>query len=60
MWLMSDNIYRSADGGYVNRCDNVQWNLTAAQALGVDVGSVATTLPALSELIAMGHAVLEF
>jgi len=60
MWLMSDNIYRSADGGYANRCDNVQWNLTEAQAMGVDVGSVATTLPTLEELVAMGRAVLEF
>ena len=60
MWLMSNNIYRSTDGGYANRCDNVQWNLTEAQAMGVDVGSVATTLPTLEELVAMGRAVLEF
>jgi hypothetical protein len=60
MWLMSNNIYRSSDGGYVNRCDDVSWNLTSAQQLGVDVGSVATTLPSIDELVAIGHALLEF
>ena len=59
MWLLSDNVYRSADGGYRNACGGAVWNLTQAQALGVDVGSVTTTLPSTDELVAMGMAVLE-
>jgi hypothetical protein len=58
MWLLSDNIYRSADGGYRNACGGAVWNLTEAQALGVDVGSVTTTLPSTDELVAMGKAIL--
>ena len=60
MWLMSSNIYRSADGGYQNRCDKESWSLAQAQALGVDVGSVNTTLPSTDELVALGHAMLDF
>ena len=60
MWLMSDNVYMSPDGGYVNRCNADAWNLTQAQALGVDVGSVVTTLPSTDELVAMGHNLLQF
>ena len=60
MWLMSGNIYRSPDGSYRNVCNGNAWNLTQAQALGVDVGSVATTLPSTDELVAMGHALLQF
>jgi len=60
MWLMSGNIYRSADGSYRNVCNGATWNLSQAQALGVDVGSVATTLPSTDELVAMGHSLLQF
>jgi hypothetical protein len=60
MWLMSNNIYRSTDASYRNNCDKVTWNLTEAQALGVDVGSVLAALPSTDELVAMGHALLQF
>jgi hypothetical protein len=60
MWLMSDNVYRSTDGTYVNRCDDQDWNLTQAQRLGVDVGSAVTTLPTVEELTAMAHSLLQF
>jgi hypothetical protein len=43
-----------------SRCNQDNWNLTQAQALGVDVGSVATTLPSTDELVAMGHNLLQF
>ena len=60
MWLMSDNIYMSPDGSYRNVCNGNAWNLTMAQALGVDVGSVTSTLPDTDQLVAMGHALLQF
>ncbi len=60
MWLMSDNTYMSADGGYQNVCNSTNFNLTEAQALGVDIGSIATTLPTVGALVAMGHALLDF
>ena len=60
MWLMSGNTYMSTDGGYQNVCNSTNFNLTEAQALGVDVGSVATTLPTVDALVAMGHALLDF
>jgi hypothetical protein len=60
MWLMSDNVYRSADGSYVNRCDDQDWNLTQAQHLGVDVGSSVAALPTIDELTAMAQTLLQF
>ena len=60
MWLLSGNVYRNAGAAYVNRCAGSVWNLTQAQALGVDVGSVVAPLPSTDELVAMGHAMLQF
>lgn len=55
MWLLSSNIYMSSDGSYSNTCNHSTWNLTQAQAMGVDIGSVATTLPTTQELVEMGN-----
>lgn len=60
MWLLSGNSYMSQDGGYHNRCNNSDWSLAEAQAKGVDVGSSNATLPTIDELVALGHALLEF
>jgi hypothetical protein len=60
MWLMSGNTYMSQDGGYQNHCNRSDWTLADAQAMGVDIGSVNSTLPSLQQLLDMAHALLQF
>lgn len=57
---MLNNVYYSSDGGYQMNCKSTIWNLTEAQAVGVDVGSSTFLLPTAEELTAMGHDVLQF
>jgi hypothetical protein len=57
---MSGNTYMNAAANYSLRCNHSVWSLPQAQALGVDVGSVVRLPPSTEELVAMGHAMLEF
>ena len=54
------NTYLSAAGGYAMSCGKAVWDLPAAQALGVDVGSTTGPLPSVAEIVAAAHALLEF
>lgn len=57
---MKGNSYFSPNGDYHMHCRGTTWNLTQAQALGIDVGSTVSTLPALDALVAMAHDRLQF
>jgi hypothetical protein len=57
---MANNTYLSADAGYSMNCRGMVWNLSQAQALGVDVGSIVGTAPSAEDLVAMGHDRLQF
>ena len=60
MFLMSFNNYFTGDGSYYNRCNESSWDLTEAQARGVDAGSTVATLPTVDEIVALAHAILGF
>lgn len=55
---LSDNRYFSANAGYVLNCGGASWNLTQAQARGLDLRSSLHTLPTLQELLGMMKALL--
>ena len=57
---MKNNKYMSSTGDYVMHCRSDSLNFSAAQALGVDVGSTVGALPSLEALVDMGHDVLQF
>jgi hypothetical protein len=57
---MRGNTYRSNGSQYRMNCRGTVWNLTQAQAMGVDEGSTTGELPTPDELVAMGHGVLNF
>ena len=57
---LRDNTYLSATGGYAMDCHGERWNLTQAQAMGVDEGSTTGPLPTAGEVVAMGRALLQF
>ena len=57
---MQGNSYFSLTGDYRMHCRGTVWNLTQAQALGIDLGSTVSTLPSLAQLVAMGHDRLQF
>ena len=52
--------YFTGDGSYYNRCNESSWDLTEAQARGVDAGSTVATLPTVDEIVALAHAILGF
>ena len=56
----SGNTYASDDGNYAFPCGKATWNLTQAQAAGVDVGSVLVPVPTTDEVVAAAHALLQF
>ena len=58
--IFSQNKYANPPGVYEFRCGKSSWNLTAAQAMGVDVGSVLIPLPSTADIVAAGRALLEF
>jgi hypothetical protein len=58
--LLSSNTYLSGEGSYSLKCGGSTWMLAQAQAAGVDVGSTIGPLPALADLVALGHAMLGF
>ena len=58
--LFSNNIYASDDGLYAMKCGAQTWNLTQAQAHGVDAGSVLTPPPSVDEVVAAARALLHF
>jgi len=39
---------------------STSWNLSQAQALGIDLGSKIITLPSTEDIIAAGRALLQF
>jgi hypothetical protein len=58
--IFSKNTYANPPGVYEFKCGKQSWNLTQAQAVGVDVGSVLVPLPSTDDIIAAGRALLEF
>ena len=58
--LFSNNRYANPEGNYSFHCGKATWSLAEAQAHGVDVGSVIAPLPSTADIIAAGHALLEF
>ena len=57
---LSDNNYFSASAGYVLNCGGASWNLSEAQARGLDLRSSLHPLPTLEGLLGMIRALLEF
>jgi hypothetical protein len=58
--LFSSNSYFSDDGGWEMTCGKTKWNLSQAQALGVDAGSTAGLAPGTADIIQQGRALLQF
>jgi len=56
---LANNTWSSETGAYALRCGKTSWTLAAAQALGVDVGSVVVPVPATADVIAAGRALLQ-
>jgi len=49
-----------SNSSYALHCNASLWNISEAQARGIDLGSTLSSLPTVSELVAMGHDVLQF
>lgn len=58
--LFSANKYANPESNYSFHCGKSMWSLAEAQAHGVNVGSVIIPLPSTADIIAAGHALLEF
>jgi hypothetical protein len=58
--LFSANTYASDDGVWAMTCGDAHWNLSQAQALGVDVGSALVTPPTVDQVVASARALLHF
>ena len=58
--LFSNNVYAADDGLYSMKCGSATWNLTQAQARGVDTGSVLAPPPDVDAVIAAARALLHF
>ena len=54
------NTYASDDAVYAFPCGKATWNLSQAQAAGVDVGSVLVPVPTTDEVVAAARALLQF
>ena len=57
---MKNNRYYTLTGDYHMHCRGTMWNISQAQAVGIDLGSSVQTLPTVGELVAMGHDRLQF
>jgi hypothetical protein len=58
--LFSNNVYASDDGVYTMKCGAQTWNLSQAQAHGVDAGSVLIAPPTVDAVVAAARALLHF
>lgn len=58
--LFSGNTYASDDGEWLMKCGDETWNLTQAQAMGVDVGSALVPPPTVDQVVAAARALLHF
>lgn len=58
--IFSKNKYANPVNTYEFRCGKATWNLSEAQAMSVDVGSVLIPLPSTDDIIQAGHDLLQF
>jgi len=57
--LLANNSYFLDSGDYSFPCGSARWNLTTAQANGVDLGTVAAPSPGTQDLLALMAAFVE-
>lgn len=56
--VLANNTYATIDNTYVLRCGNMSWNLAAAQAAGIEIGSRLVEMPSPDLIVAAARRLL--
>lgn len=58
--VLANNTYATGDDAYLLKCGNETWNLTTAQAAGIEIGSQLVPLPNTQMIVAFARQMLGF